>query len=175
MINAVYVDFLRRSLSGWSSPSIRHIHNSYIRPPHQVRSNHHFQNAVYDDVPQELERLEVAFDHVKKQLFGRLHDIARKQLFPDGVRPGSPPPASLPPASGDASSGSSSGGAASSSNGHGQALSGRGAGEQHNGSSGSGSSGRRALTAGGQLAAGASDGVVIDVDFTQETSRVTAN
>ncbi|MEW5314382.1 MAG: hypothetical protein WDW38_005888 [Sanguina aurantia] len=31
----------------------------------------------------ELERLEAAVDSVKKQLFGRLHDIARKQLFPD--------------------------------------------------------------------------------------------
>ncbi|KAG2492326.1 hypothetical protein HYH03_009277 [Edaphochlamys debaryana] len=31
----------------------------------------------------ELERLEKAFDTVKKQLFGRLHDIARKQLFPE--------------------------------------------------------------------------------------------
>lgn len=31
----------------------------------------------------ELERLEKAFDTVKKQLFGRLHDIARAQLFPD--------------------------------------------------------------------------------------------
>ncbi|EFJ52916.1 arogenate/prephenate dehydrogenase [Volvox carteri f. nagariensis] len=30
----------------------------------------------------ELERLEKAFDTVKKQLFGRLHDIARAQLFP---------------------------------------------------------------------------------------------
>lgn len=30
----------------------------------------------------ELERLEDAFDLVKKQLFGRLHDIARNQLFP---------------------------------------------------------------------------------------------
>uniref|UniRef100_A0A383WE60 Prephenate/arogenate dehydrogenase domain-containing protein n=1 Tax=Tetradesmus obliquus TaxID=3088 RepID=A0A383WE60_TETOB len=33
----------------------------------------------------ELERLEKAFDVVKKQLFGRLHDIARKQLFPAPV------------------------------------------------------------------------------------------
>lgn len=31
---------------------------------------------------EELDRLEQAFDVVKKQLFGRLHDIARKQLFP---------------------------------------------------------------------------------------------
>lgn len=30
---------------------------------------------------EELERLEHAFDRVKKQLFGRLHDIARAQLF----------------------------------------------------------------------------------------------
>lgn len=36
------------------------------------------QNAT-----EELERLEVAFDSVKKQLFGRLHEIARRQLFPD--------------------------------------------------------------------------------------------
>jgi hypothetical protein len=31
----------------------------------------------------ELERLEKAFDVVKKQLFGRLHAIARKSLLPD--------------------------------------------------------------------------------------------
>eukprot|EP00879_Flechtneria_rotunda_P017411 GHRR01018243.1.p1 GENE.GHRR01018243.1~~GHRR01018243.1.p1 ORF type:complete len:289 (+),score=117.71 GHRR01018243.1:1240-2106(+) len=30
----------------------------------------------------ELERLEQAFEHVKKQLLGRLHEIARQQLFP---------------------------------------------------------------------------------------------
>jgi hypothetical protein len=29
-----------------------------------------------------LERYEKAYDEVKKQLFGRLHDIARAQLFP---------------------------------------------------------------------------------------------
>jgi hypothetical protein len=36
---------------------------------------------------EELERLEKAFDTVKKQLLGRLHDIARAQLFP--VQPAS--------------------------------------------------------------------------------------
>ncbi|XP_068660566.1 arogenate dehydrogenase 2, chloroplastic-like [Aristolochia californica] len=30
---------------------------------------------------EELERLEIAFEAVKKQLFGRLHDVLRKQLF----------------------------------------------------------------------------------------------
>jgi len=35
----------------------------------------------------ELERLEQAFDIVKKQLLGRLHDIARNQIFPDGMAP----------------------------------------------------------------------------------------
>ena len=34
------------------------------------------QNAT-----EELQRLEHAFESVKKQLFGRLHDIARAQLF----------------------------------------------------------------------------------------------
>ncbi|GIL56254.1 hypothetical protein Vafri_11599 [Volvox africanus] len=34
------------------------------------------------NAPDELERLEKAFDTVKRQLFGRLHDIARAQLFP---------------------------------------------------------------------------------------------
>lgn len=34
------------------------------------------QNAT-----EELERLEHAFDSVKKQLFRRLHDVARDQLF----------------------------------------------------------------------------------------------
>lgn len=33
-------------------------------------------------VAEELDRLEHAFDTVKKQLLGRLHDIARAQLFP---------------------------------------------------------------------------------------------
>jgi arogenate dehydrogenase (NADP+) len=30
-----------------------------------------------------LERYEKAYDQVKKELFGRLHDIARAQLFPE--------------------------------------------------------------------------------------------
>ncbi|CAK9232904.1 unnamed protein product [Sphagnum jensenii] len=34
------------------------------------------QNAT-----EELERLELAFDSIKKQLFGRLHDVLRQQLF----------------------------------------------------------------------------------------------
>jgi hypothetical protein len=38
------------------------------------------QNAT-----EELERLENAFDQVKKQLFGRLHDLARQQIFPTGA------------------------------------------------------------------------------------------
>ncbi|KAL6764777.1 arogenate/prephenate dehydrogenase [Haematococcus lacustris] len=33
----------------------------------------------------ELDRLEQAFDSVKKQLLGRLHDIARAQIFPDAA------------------------------------------------------------------------------------------
>lgn len=32
----------------------------------------------------QLERLEMAFDSLKKQLFGQLHDILRKQLFENG-------------------------------------------------------------------------------------------
>jgi hypothetical protein len=38
-----------------------------------------------------------AFDVVKKQLFGRLHDIARAQIFPDGVRAAGTYPPQLPP------------------------------------------------------------------------------
>ncbi|KAF8055326.1 TYRAAT2 [Scenedesmus sp. PABB004] len=38
--------------------------------------------AARPQAADELERLEQAFDVVKKQLLGRLHDIARKQLFP---------------------------------------------------------------------------------------------
>ncbi|KAG2447681.1 hypothetical protein HYH02_007141 [Chlamydomonas schloesseri] len=51
----------------------------------------------------ELERLEQAFDTVKKQLFGRLHDIARQQLFPTVDTAGNgngalaPAPQALPP------------------------------------------------------------------------------
>lgn len=42
----------------------------------------------------ELERLEKAFDEVKKQLFSRLFDIARQQLIPDAPSAShlSPPP-----------------------------------------------------------------------------------
>lgn len=29
----------------------------------------------------QLERLELAFDSIKRQLFGQLHDVLRKQLF----------------------------------------------------------------------------------------------
>lgn len=29
----------------------------------------------------QLERLEIAFDSIKRQLFGQLHDVLRKQLF----------------------------------------------------------------------------------------------
>ncbi|WIA17300.1 hypothetical protein OEZ85_014167 [Tetradesmus obliquus] len=60
----------------------------------------------------ELERLEKAFDVVKKQLFGRLHDIARKQLFPAPV-PNEQPPRQQ--ANGGSSSSSSSVRSASSS------------------------------------------------------------
>ena len=56
------------------------------------------QNAT-----EELERLENAFDQVKKQLFGRLHDLARQQIFPTGV----PVAAEVVP---PAANGSSSGG-----------------------------------------------------------------
>eukprot|EP00878_Enallax_costatus_P026206 GHUV01028093.1.p1 GENE.GHUV01028093.1~~GHUV01028093.1.p1 ORF type:complete len:357 (+),score=134.33 GHUV01028093.1:1396-2466(+) len=58
---------------------------------------------------EELERLEKAFDVVKKQLFGRLHDIARKQLFP------SAPPTALPSSTAAASGSSSSSSSSSSS------------------------------------------------------------
>lgn len=51
----------------------------------------------------ELERLEKALDLVKKQLFGRLHDIARQQIFPGGA-----PGASSSEGSSESSSSSSS-------------------------------------------------------------------
>jgi len=47
------------------------------------------QNAT-----EELERLEQGFEQVKKQLFGRLHDIARAQIFPSHMSPVPNPPAS---------------------------------------------------------------------------------
>ena len=47
------------------------------------------QNAT-----EELERLGYAFDAVKKQLLGRLHELARKQIGFDSVRPSSPVPPS---------------------------------------------------------------------------------
>ncbi len=39
------------------------------------------QLCVVQNATEELERLEHAFDSVKKQLFRRLHDVARAQLF----------------------------------------------------------------------------------------------
>lgn len=35
----------------------------------------------HDLLTLQLERLEVAFDSIKRQLFGQLHDVLRKQLF----------------------------------------------------------------------------------------------
>ena len=43
---------------------------------HSLTGRGWMQNAT-----EELQRLELAFESVKKQLFGRLHDIARAQLF----------------------------------------------------------------------------------------------
>ena len=37
--------------------------------------------CLLQNATEELERLEHAFDSVKKQLFRRLHDVARAQLF----------------------------------------------------------------------------------------------
>lgn len=51
------------------------------------------QNAT-----QELERLERAFDSVKRELFGRLHDKLREQMFQ--VNSVSQPPASIPSSGG---------------------------------------------------------------------------
>jgi hypothetical protein len=56
----------------------------------------------------ELERLEKAFDVVKKQLFGRLHDIARKQLFPSPVPQEQQPQQPTPLANGSAKPSASS-------------------------------------------------------------------
>lgn len=46
----------------------------------------HVQNAT-----EELERLGYAFDAVKKQLLGRLHELARKQIGFDAAPASSPP------------------------------------------------------------------------------------
>jgi hypothetical protein len=56
----------------------------------------------------ELERLEQAFDVVKKQLFGRLHAIARKSLLPE-VSPEAAIPAPCSNGSGGSSRSSNSG------------------------------------------------------------------
>lgn len=45
----------------------------------------------------ELERLEKAFDSVKRSLFGRLHDLARAQLFPQPPPPAEPTTPDLHP------------------------------------------------------------------------------
>ena len=37
--------------------------------------------ATHDVLCLQLERLELAFDSIKRQLFGQLHDVLRKQLF----------------------------------------------------------------------------------------------
>lgn len=49
-------------------------------------SHEFFRQAVriftqYDVLCLQLERLELAFDSIKRQLFGQLHDVLRKQLF----------------------------------------------------------------------------------------------
>jgi hypothetical protein len=49
---------------------------------HTKHTNTH-QNTRINTHAEELERLEQAFDVVKKQLFGRLHAIARQNLLPD--------------------------------------------------------------------------------------------
>ena len=51
---------------------------------------------------EELERMEIAFDEVKKELFGRMHTAVRQQLFEDNLRP------SLPPSSSSSNASSSS-------------------------------------------------------------------
>ena len=40
---------------------------------------------------EEIERMEIAFDEVKKELFGRMHTAVRQQLFEDNLRPSLPP------------------------------------------------------------------------------------
>lgn len=49
-----------------------------------------FPNVGLQNATEELERLGYAFDAVKKQLLGRLHELARKQIGFD--RPASPLP-----------------------------------------------------------------------------------
>ena len=49
-------------------------------------------NACAHNATEELERLERAFDGVKRQLLGRLHDVARAQLFQQAPEVATPPP-----------------------------------------------------------------------------------
>jgi len=74
------------------------------------------QTSTTSLCPQELERLEHAFDSVKKQLFDRLHDKLRTQLF---LEPGEAPAAGSISKNGAGSGATSS----SSSNGGGSARS----------------------------------------------------
>ena len=46
-----------------------------------LKSDSSLLTASMQNATEELQRLEHAFESVKKQLFGRLHDIARAQLF----------------------------------------------------------------------------------------------
>lgn len=69
-----------------------------LHPPSPPPIPPRIQNAT-----DELERLEKAFDIVKRQLFSRLHNLARRQIFPE-------PPAASSSALPAASSASSSDG-----------------------------------------------------------------
>ena len=51
-----------------------------------------FPHPVLQNATEELERLGYAFDAVKKQLLGRLHELARKQIGFEPGRPSSPLP-----------------------------------------------------------------------------------
>ena len=47
----------------------------------KLKSDSSLLTASMQNATEELQRLEHAFESVKRQLFGRLHDIARAQLF----------------------------------------------------------------------------------------------
>lgn len=51
------------------------------------KASNHASRCGAQSATEELERLEHAFDRVKKQLFDRLHGILREQLFHDAPVP----------------------------------------------------------------------------------------
>ncbi len=58
----------------------------------EARSGELRLHACAQNATDELERLERAFDSVKRQLLGRLHDVARAQLFQQAPEVATPAP-----------------------------------------------------------------------------------